>query len=173
MEPDAFLEKLAAEHDVAESLVHVQRIPAREPSPHPLPEGLPSLLVERLGLRGIEGLYVHQLRALEMIRGGSNVVIATGTASGKTLVYNLAFAAEVLEDSKRTALYLFPTKALARDQVRQVRSLKLPQIRAAVYDGDTPQAERPMIRRNANLVMSNPDMLHAAVLPDHARWADF
>src|SRR5438093_13180184 len=99
--------------------------------------------------------------------------MSTGTASGKTLVYNLAFAAEVLEDPKRTALYLFPTKALARDQLRQVRALKLPQIRAAVYDGDTPQAERPVIRRNANLVMSTPDMLHASLLPDHARWADF
>src|SRR5207249_382647 len=80
---------------------------------------------------------------------------------------------EALTDPKRTALYLFPTKALARDQLRQVRGLKLPQIRAAVYDGDTPSAERPVIRRNANLVMSNPDMLHASLLPDHGRWADF
>src|SRR5207237_10087633 len=118
-------------------------------------------------------LYRHQRRALDVLRAGENVVVATGTASGKTLVYNLAFAADVLADAKRTALYLFPTKALARDQLRQVRALKLPQIRAAVYDGDTPRAERPLIRRNANLVLSNPDMLHAAVLPDHARWADF
>src|SRR5204862_7720267 len=121
----------------------------------------------------IEGLYPHQRSAVDLLDAGRNVVIATGTASGKTLVYNLAFARTVLADEKRTALYLFPTKALARDQLRQIRSLKLPQIRAAVYDGDTPQAERPVIRRNANLVMSNPDMLHAAVLPDHARWADF
>src|SRR5439155_7379054 len=79
----------------------------------------------------------------------------------------------VLADEKRTALYLFRTKALARDQLRQVRGLKLPQIRAAVYDGDTPQVERPLVRRNANLVMSNPDMLHASILPGHPRWADF
>ena len=122
MDPDAFLEKLATEQDVGESLVHVQRIAAREPSPHPLPEDLPHLLVDRLGLLGIDGLYFHQQRALEVLRGGDNVVVATGTASGKTLVYNLAFAADVLEDSKSTALYLFPTKALARDQVRQVRA---------------------------------------------------
>src|SRR5206468_11638678 len=99
--------------------------------------------------------------------------MATGTASGKTLVYNLAFAADAIEGGKATALYLFPTKALARDQLRQVRDLKLPQIRAAVYDGDTPQAERPLIRRNANLVMTNPDMVHASILPGHARWGDF
>ncbi|MFN2545169.1 MAG: DEAD/DEAH box helicase [Actinomycetota bacterium] len=173
MDAEAFLEKLTTEHDAAESLVHVQRLPARKPSPHPVPEGMPDLLVDRLRLNGIEGLYFHQVRALEVLRGGGNVVVATGTASGKTLVYNMSFAADVLADPKATALYLFPTKALARDQVRQVRSLKLPQIKAAVYDGDTPQAERPLIRRNANLVMSNPDMLHASLLPDHARWADF
>ena len=74
---------------------------------------------------------------------------------------------------KATALFLFPTKALARDQLRAIRAFKLPQVRAAVYDGDTPQAERPLIRRNANLVLTNPDMLHLALLADHARWADF
>ena len=99
--------------------------------------------------------------------------MATGTASGKTLVYNLAFAAEAVERPTSTALYLFPTKALARDQLRAVRALKIPQMKAAVYDGDTPRAERPLIRKNANLVMTNPDMLHLALLADHARWADF
>ena len=88
-------------------------------------------------------------------------------------MYNLAFAQAALEDEKRTALYVFPTKALARDQLRQVRALRLPQIRAAVYDGDTPRSERPLVRRNANLVMTNPDMLHASILPGHERWADF
>ena len=99
--------------------------------------------------------------------------MATGTASGKTLVYNLAFAAEAVERPTSTALYLFPTKALARDQLRAVRALTIPQMKAAVYDGDTPRAERPLIRKNANLVMTNPDMLHLALLADHARWADF
>src|SRR5437762_1760014 len=173
MDAGGFLDKLVAEHEAGESLVHVQQLPARPPSPEPFAAELPELLTDRLRLLGIEGLYLHQHRALQVVENGDNAVVATGTASGKTLVYNIAFAADVLRDSKRTALYLFPTKALARDQLRQIRSLKLPQIRAAVYDGDTPQAERPVIRRNANLVMSNPDMLHAAVLPDHARWADF
>ena len=97
--------------------------------------------------------------------------MATGTASGKTLVYNAAFAEAALTTPKATALYLYPTKALARDQLRAVRALKLPQLKASVYDGDTPRAERPLIRKSANLVMTNPDMLHLSLLPDHARWA--
>ncbi len=169
MDPRAFLASL--ERD--ESFVHLHEIPAREPDPGPFPDDVPGLVVDRFGLVGITGLYEHQLRALELVRSGRNVVVATGTASGKTLVYNLAFAAEAVADPKRTALYLFPTKALARDQLRQIRDLKLPQVRAAVFDGDTPRDERPLIRRNANLVLSNPDMLHASMLPDHARWADF
>ena len=108
-----------------ESLVHVRELAARAPTPQPFPDDVPQLLVDRFALLGVEGLYEHQTRALELVRDGRNTVVATGTASGKTLVYNTAFAAEVLNDPKRTALYLFPTKALARDQLRQVRELKL------------------------------------------------
>lgn len=155
------------------SVVHVRELPERRVEPLPFPEDVPELVVDRLGLIGVAGLYEHQRAALEILRAGRNAIVATGTASGKTLVYDLAFAAEAVADPKRTALCVYPTKALARDQLRQVRRLKLPQIRGAVYDGDTPKAERPLIRRNANLVMTNPDMLHASILPDHARWADF
>src|SRR5207244_1975073 len=161
-----------AGEDRAPSLVHVRELPARNPRLEPFPE-LPELLEDRLDLLGIEGLYPHQRKALELIEGGRDVIMSTGTASGKTLVYNLAFARGAVLDPKRTALYLFPTKALARDQLRQVRELRLPQVKAAVFDGDTPRAERPLIRRNANLVLSNPDMLHAGLLPGHERWADF
>jgi DEAD/DEAH box helicase domain-containing protein len=165
----AFLTSIERE----DSLVHVRDLSARANVVEPFPEDLPGLLVERLALQSVTGLYRHQRDALDAIRSGRDVVIATGTASGKTLVYNLAFASEVMRDPKRTALYLFPTKALARDQLRAVRELRLPQVKAAVYDGDTPSAERPLIRKSANLVMSNPDMLHASLLPDHPRWADF
>jgi len=165
----AFLTSIERE----DSLVHVRDLAARANAVEPFPEDLPGLLVERLALQSVTGLYRHQRDALDAIRSGRDVVIATGTASGKTLVYNLAFASEVMRDPKRTALYLFPTKALARDQLRAVRELRLPQVKAAVYDGDTPGAERPLIRKSANLVMSNPDMLHASLLPDHPRWADF
>ncbi len=142
-------------------------------TPEPFPDEVPELVRQRLGLVGVSGLFEHQRRAFDLVRSGRNVVVATGTASGKTLVYNLAFATEALADAKATALYVFPTKALARDQLRQIRELKLSQLRAGVYDGDTPRDERPLIRRNANLVLTNPDMLHAGILPDHARWADF
>jgi DEAD/DEAH box helicase domain-containing protein len=167
-----FLDRLARSEGGEQCLAHVETLEARDPLPEPLPD-LPDPLPRRLGLLGVDGLYAHQRLALEHLDAGDNVVIATGTASGKTLVYNLAFARTALTDDKRTALYVFPTKALARDQLRQVRDLRLPQVRAAVYDGDTPQPERPLIRRNANLVMTNPDMLHASILPGHARWADF
>jgi DEAD/DEAH box helicase domain-containing protein len=172
MDARGFLDQLVSTEGVRDCVAHVERLPEREPILEPLPD-LPDVLRRRLAMLGIEGLYPHQRAAVDLLLAGRNVVVATGTASGKTLVYNLAFARTVLEDEKQTALYLFPTKALARDQLRQVRALKLPQIRASVYDGDTPQAERPLIRRNANLVMSNPDMLHASILPGHARWADF
>ncbi len=169
MDLRAFLESL----DDEGSLVHVRELPARTDAPEGLPEDLPELVRARLALVGVTGLYEHQRRALDLVRVGRDVIVATGTASGKTLVYNLAFASEAVDDAKRTALYLFPTKALARDQLRQVRELRLPQLRAGVYDGDTPRDERPLIRRNANLVLTNPDMLHAGILPDHPRWADF
>ena len=173
MDPRAFLDELTADTDIASSLVHVQHLPARAPAIEPFPDGLPELLVSRLGLTGVRGLYPHQADGLAVLRDGRDLVIATGTASGKTLVYNAAFAEAALTRPKATALYLYPTKALARDQLRAVRALKLPQLKASVYDGDTPRAERPLIRKNANLVMTNPDMLHLSLLPDHARWADF
>jgi DEAD/DEAH box helicase domain-containing protein len=169
VDPRAFLDSL----DAGDALVHVRELPVRTTRPGPYPDDVPELIRQRLSLVGVTGLFDHQREAYELVRSGANAIVATGTASGKTLVYNLAFATEAVADPKRTALYVFPTKALARDQLRQVRELKLPQVRAAVYDGDTPRAERPLIRKNANLVMTNPDMLHAGILPDHPRWADF
>jgi DEAD/DEAH box helicase domain-containing protein len=176
MDVEAFLTTLEALDQTGadeRSLRHVERLPARDPAPEPLPEDLPGLVRDRLDLQGIHGLYPHQRKALDHMAAGRNVIQATGTASGKTLVYNLAFARMALERAKTTALYVFPTKALARDQLRQVRALRLTQIRASVYDGDTSYAERPLIRRNANLVLTNPDMLHASILPRHPQWADF
>ena len=169
----AFVHTLRTQEDTDASLVHVEALEARDPVIDAFPNDLPPLLRQRLGLLGIDGLYRHQRAAMDLLNAGANVILASGTASGKTLVYNLAFASEAIADEKRTALYVFPTKALARDQLRQVRDLRLPQVRAAVYDGDTPQEERPMIRRNANLVMTNPDMLHRSILPGHQRWGDF
>ena len=127
LDPRAFLERAIEEG----ADVHVREFPARDEPPGPFPEDLPPLLLERLALRGITGLHAHQRAALDLVRAGRDVIVATGTASGKTLVYNLAFAERAIADPRSTALYLFPTKALARDQLRQVRDLKLAQVRAA------------------------------------------
>jgi len=174
VDPGTFLQRLGEEDaGAAESMTHVRDLPARLAVFEPFPTDLPEVLIGRLGLQGVTALYPHQARGLESLRAGRDLVMSTGTASGKTLVYNVAFAEAAIDRPKSTALYLFPTKALARDQLRAVRALKLPQLKASVYDGDTPRAERPLIRKNANLVLTNPDMLHLSLLPDHARWADF
>jgi DEAD/DEAH box helicase domain-containing protein len=173
VDPRAFLDRLTADPVAEASLVHVEDMPARAPRILPFPEDLPGVLAGRLGLLGIDGLYPHQAEGLRALAAGRNLVLATGTASGKSLVYQIAAATDALTVPKATAIFLFPTKALARDQLRSIRALKLPQVKAAVFDGDTPQAERPLIRSNANVVLTNPDMLHLSILPDHARWATF
>ena len=108
MDPRAFLDQLTHDPDVAPSLVHLQELPARRPAVEPFPDGLPDLLVSRLGLLGVRGLYAHQSDGLAALRDGRDVIVATGTASGKTLVYNAAFAEAALTEPKATALYLYP-----------------------------------------------------------------
>jgi DEAD/DEAH box helicase domain-containing protein len=126
-----------------------------------------------LALRGVTQPWEHQAQAAELARGGDNVVLATGTASGKSLAYLLPTLSALIEDERATALYLSPTKALATDQLRALRALTLTQVRAATYDGDTPHEERDWVRRFANLVLTNPDMLHRSVLPRHGDFARF
>ena len=165
---------VARSADVAEGegLVHLARLPARRPDSAPIPDDLAALLQDRLRLLGIDALYSHQLEALTLLRAGQHVVVATGTASGKTLCYQLPILETLVADSKATALYLGPTKALARDQLRALRSWRLPQLRAAAIDGDTPRSERDAIRRTANWVLTNPDLVHHSLLGDHERWGD-
>jgi DEAD/DEAH box helicase domain-containing protein len=137
-----------------------------------LPEGLDPDLVERLGAAGIDSLYSHQRQAFEAA-AAANLVITSGTASGKSLAFNLPVLDAVARDEKSRALYLYPTKALAQDQARKLGELRPPNLREAIYDGDTPREERPTIRRRSNLVLTNPDMLHVGVLPNHRSWGDF
>src|SRR4029078_686262 len=129
-------------------------------------------LVEALGRTGIERLYSHQAEALEA-GADSNLVITSGTASGKSLAFNLPVLDGIARDPKRRALYLYPTKALAQDQARKLAALRPPGLRGAIYDRDTPKEERPAIRRRNNLVLTNPDMLHVGILPHHKSWGDF
>ena len=138
----------------------------------PLPEELHPRVREALAMQGIEALYAHQRQAWDAAARGEHVVVTTGTASGKTLAFNLPVLDAIASDSKQRALYLYPTKALAQDQLRALSSFRLPRLRAAIYDGDTESERRWQIRKWANLVLTNPDMLHVGVLPHHDRWAD-
>jgi DEAD/DEAH box helicase domain-containing protein len=130
-----------------------------------------------LRLAGVEALWTHQAEAASLAWSGRSTVVATGTASGKSLAYLLPVLTTLVEsgDGLRpsTALYLSPTKALAMDQLRAIRGLNITQVRAATYDGDTPRDERDWVRSHANLILTNPDMLHHAMLPGHARWSQF
>ncbi|GAA4589717.1 hypothetical protein GCM10023194_44680 [Planotetraspora phitsanulokensis] len=121
--------------------------------------------------QGVSGLWQHQLEAAEHVHRGRNVIIATGTASGKSLAYLVPAVTEIF--SGGTVLYLTPTKALAADQLRTVRGLRLAQVRPATFDGDTPAEERQWVRQHANYVLTNPDMLHRSILPRHASWSSF
>jgi DEAD/DEAH box helicase domain-containing protein len=138
----------------------------------PLPAELDPGLAEALGRVGIDSLYTHQLRAFELA-AESDLVITSGTASGKSLAFNLPVLDGIAARPKDRALYLYPTKALAQDQARALARLRPPNLREAIYDGDTPREERPAIRRRSNLILTNPDMLHVAVLPNHKSWGDF
>jgi DEAD/DEAH box helicase domain-containing protein len=144
----------------------------RRSRPVPLPESLDPGLAEALGRAGIESLYTHQLEAFETA-AGSDLVVTSGTASGKSLAFNLPVLDGIAREPKRRALYLYPTKALAQDQARKLSQLRPPGLREAIYDGDTPREERPAIRRRNNLVLTNPDMLHVGILPHHKSWGDF
>jgi len=144
----------------------------RRARPVSLPDELDPGFAEALRRAGIESLYTHQLQALETA-ARSNLVITSGTASGKSLAFNLPVLDGIAREPKRRALYLYPTKALAQDQARKLAQLRPPGLREAIYDGDTPKEERPAIRRRNNLVLTNPDMLHVALLPHHKRWGDF
>ncbi|MFE6447701.1 DEAD/DEAH box helicase [Nocardiopsis dassonvillei] len=128
-------------------------------------------LVERLADRGITGPWSHQAEAADLARSGRDVIIATGTASGKSLAFLLPAVDAI--DAGGTVLYLSPTKALAQDQLRWITDLSLPGMRTAVYDGDTPTEERSWVREHGNYVLTNPDMLHHGILPRHGAWARF
>ncbi|MGH2957742.1 MAG: DEAD/DEAH box helicase, partial [Solirubrobacterales bacterium] len=137
-----------------------------------LPDSLHPELAAALRAAGIESLYSHQAAAYETARR-SELILTSGTASGKSLSFNLPVLDGIAHEPKRRAFYLYPTKALAQDQARKLDELRPPGLREAIYDGDTPREDRPSIRRRANLVLTNPDMLNIGVLPHHKRWGDF
>jgi DEAD/DEAH box helicase domain-containing protein len=162
-DPADFQGEITLDHVISEAI----------PNFSPLPAELRPELVTALAGRGIQRLYSHQADAYRAVRQGRHLVVVTPTASGKTLCYNLPVLQRLLEDPQRRALYLFPTKALAQDQLAELSALKhgLPiELRADTYDGDTPPGRRTAIREGGHVVMTNPDMLHAGLLPHHTRW---
>ena len=154
-----------------ERLVHESRRRSQSAATEPLPDDLHPAVRDALEAAGVGALYVHQAEAWERSADGP-VIVTTGTASGKSLCFNLPTLDVLHRDRHARALYLYPTKALAQDQARALHALGLAGIRPAIYDGDTPRGERSAIRKRANVVLTNPDMLHVGILPNHPAWGD-
>src|SRR5687767_4966953 len=155
-------------HDVLEQgrdeqLVREARYGARPPEIDPLPDDLHPQLIEALQRTGVTQLYSHQSEALQSARQG-HTIVTTGTASGKSLAFNLPVLDTLAHDRKARAIYLYPTKALAQDQARKLTQLQAPFLRHDIYDGDTPKDDRGAIRQRSNLILTNPDMLNVSVL---------
>jgi DEAD/DEAH box helicase domain-containing protein len=169
----AILDDLLTSPSTGPCITATRHFAARPPVLAPFPSSLDPRIVEALRARGIDALYSHQARAWELVEKGHNVVVVTPTASGKTLCYNLPALQSLLLQPDARVLYLFPTKALAQDQLAELEELarRLPEMRMFTYDGDTPQDARRAVRARANLVLTNPDMLHSGILPHHTKWA--
>ncbi len=175
MDTSAFINYLQPQPTYSNQIVHIEHIPPHEADYAELDEPLIVSLRDCLREHGISSLYTHQARAVNSVRHGKNIMVATSSASGKSLVYNIAVLETLLSEPDSRALYLFPTKALAQDQLRVLRETFSPALfRAeefATFDGDTPQAERADIRRRARIILTNPDMLHVGILPNHRAWS--
>jgi DEAD/DEAH box helicase domain-containing protein len=164
---------LASRYQADEVLTAIKHIPAREGQFRPLPDWLRPELAAAYRAKGIDQLYSHQAAAAELARAGKNFVVVTPTASGKTLCYNLPILNAILENADTRALYLFPTKALAQDQLAELHDLATrldDTFGVFTYDGDTPSDARKAIRERGHVILTNPDMLHTGILPHHTRW---
>ena len=155
-----------------EEVAYVGREPERAPRFAPLPDDLHPKVRAALVAAGVDRLFTHQAAAWDAAQRGEHLVVASGTASGKTLAFNLPVLDTLAREPKTRALYLYPTKALAQDQIRSLSELQPPNVKPAIYDGDTETSRRWQIRKWSNLILTNPDMLHVGVLPHHDRWGD-
>ena len=165
------IQRILAEGARSGRLTHVEEIPGRPGELGAWPDWVPPVLATALGRAGVTAPWVHQATAAGHAHAGRNVIISTGTASGKSVGYLLPALAAALDGG--TVLYIAPTRALAADQLRLVKSLEVPGVRPAVVDGDTPYSERTWARAHANYLLTTPDMLHHTLLPQHARWSGF
>jgi len=175
MDSAAFLHHLTAQPTYGGQIAHVEHIPPREASHGELDHPLVAELQHCLSGHGLLPLYTHQAEAVNNTLRSMNVMVSTSSASGKTLCYNIPVLEAILTEQRSCAIYLFPTKALAQDQLRGLHELFCPRLlrveEFATFDGDTPQAERAEIRKRARIVLTNPDMLHVGILPNHQSWS--
>jgi len=168
------LEALRAEPFLAGQIADIQTLPPRPPTYAKLRSSMHARLQTRLSEIGIEKLFSHQAHAYDAVNAGKDIAVVTGTNSGKTLCYNLPVLNKCLTEPACRALYLFPTKALAQDQLGKLAELSPgSDIRSGTYDGDTPPSQRSTLRRMANVILTNPDMLHTGILPSHENWTKF
>jgi len=171
----AFLQYLQSQPAYADQIAHIEHIPPRRATCAELDRPLSGELQNCLHKNGLLPLYTHQAEAVKKARQGKNVIVATSSASGKTLCYNLPVAETLFTEPDSRALYLFPTKALAQDQLRGLHQLFTPNLfqieELATFDGDTPRAERSEVRKRARIILTNPDMLHVGILPNHQSWS--
>ncbi len=174
MNIDSYLEDLTKAPFYRGQITHTEKIAALPPIYGELEKPLHPDLISGLKTMGLEKLYSHQAEAVNAAIDGEHVTVVTSTASGKTLCYNLPVLDAILNDSNSRALYLFPTKALAQDQLGKLNEFGLfPTVRFAAYDGDTPQKERQILRKSAHIILTNPDMLHIGIIPSHSHWSSF
>ncbi|MFH1002662.1 MAG: DEAD/DEAH box helicase [Chloroflexota bacterium] len=175
MDSAAFLEHLTTETDYQGQIVHVEHIPPRGAVYAQPDEPLAAAVEACLRQHRMWPLYLHQALAVDHLKRGEQVMVATASASGKTLCYHVPVLESVVIDRQSTALYLFPTKALAQDQRRGLEELFCPALLKpgdfATFDGDTPGEERAVVRQKARIVLTNPDMLHVGILPNHQSWS--
>ncbi len=168
------LDELLTSLETGPLITAVRHFDAKPPVFAPFPSSLDPRIVEALKSRGVQQLYSHQAKAFDTVAKGEHLVVVTPTASGKTLCYNLPVLQALVQQPEARVLYLFPTKALAQDQLAELMELSksLPDMRMFTYDGDTPQDARRSVRARANLVLTNPDMLHSGILPHHTKWVN-
>ena len=179
--PNQILSQLKSREDLRDRIKHVEMIASRPPQFHAWPKTLSKDLIELLEKSGYEALWSHQAHAVEALHRGNHVAVTTPTASGKTLCFNLPVMQSILENSKARALYLYPMKALAQDQLKtlqewigRLKAAKFPPFSAEIYDGDTATGVRAKIKKNPpNILLTNPDMLHLGILAFHDGWAEF
>ena len=170
MDVRAFLDEIRRSPAYQEQIVHERFLPPQPARYGTLRPPLHDILIAALARQGISRLYSHQAEAITAIRGGRHTVVVTATASGKTLTYNLPVLETLLADPSARALYVYPTKALAQDQTDALDEFGVPGLQAGTYDGDTPQPRRRELRERAQIILTNPDMLHVGILPQHFRW---